>query len=222
MKKGLIFDLDGTLVDSLPGIAVTLNRCLATHGFPKHSDAAVRTFVGDGLRKLIERATPRQTGPEQTQALVALFKKDYETLWQQGTHPFPGIPDLLHQLQQNGHPLAILSNKPHEVTGTIVRTVFPTIHFQAVLGQQDGTPLKPDPASALRIAGQLGLAPADCILIGDSSIDIQTAANAGMSSIGVDWGYHDRDKLTAAGAKLIAATPTEITATLEAQPDTTA
>ena len=216
MKPCLIFDLDGTLVDSLPGIAASLNRSLTAHGLPGHSDAAVRSFVGDGLRTLVQRAAPRGADPALIESLVALFKKDYDLSWAEGTKPYPGIPAMLAELQRDGFQLSVLSNKTHEFTATITRSVFPSIHFATVLGQRDTIPLKPHPAGALHIANTLGTAPENCIFIGDSTMDLETAANAGMPAIAVTWGYHDRPRLIAAGATRIVESPVEIPALLSA------
>ena len=209
MKPCLIFDLDGTLVDSLPGIAASLNRSLTAHGLPGHSDAAIRSFVGDGLKTLVQRAAPA-ADPALLASLIALFKKDYELSWSQGTRIYPGIHQMLEELQQDGYHLGVLSNKTHDFTVAMVRAVFPRIHFARVLGQQDGTRHKPHPDGALQIAATLGTAPATCVIIGDSSIDLETAANAGMQAIAVSWGYHDRARLLAAGATRILDHPAEL------------
>ena len=216
VKPCVIFDLDGTLVDSLPGIAGSLNRTLDAHGLPGHSDAAVRSFVGNGLRTLVQRAAPPGADPQLIESLVSLFKKDYDLSWTAGTTPYPGISHALRELQRDGDPLAVLSNKTHEFTRTITRELFPGIHFAQVLGQKDGVPHKPDPGGAIRIADAMDRTPADCVLIGDSTIDIETAVNAAMRSIGVAWGYHDRDRLIAAGAGRIAERPADLPALLGA------
>ena len=210
MKPALIFDLDGTLVDSLRGIADTLNRTLVSHGLPSHPDARIRTFIGDGLSNLILRALPQGSPPELLDSLLPLYRKDYELTWKQGSHPYPGIADMLVALSQSGHPLAVLSNKVHAFTVEMVESIFPTIPFTAILGQRDGIPHKPDPHGALELAGKMHLAPANCILIGDSTVDLLTARNAGMRAICVDWGYHDRSALEAAGASAITSSPVEL------------
>ncbi len=214
MKPCLIFDLDGTLVDSLPGIAGSLNRTLSAHGLPGHSDAAVRSFVGDGLKMLIQRAAPTGADPGLIDSLVALFKKDYDLSWAAGTTPYPGIQGILQELQRDGYSMAVLSNKTHDFTRTITHAVFPLVHFAQVLGQQDGIPHKPHPEGALRIANALGCAPGHCVVIGDSTMDLETAENAEMQAIGVAWGYHDRARLLAAGANRIAESPAELPAML--------
>jgi phosphoglycolate phosphatase len=203
VKPCLIFDLDGTLVDSLPGIAASLNRTLTAHGLSGHSDAAIRSFIGNGVNTLIQRAAPTAADPATNESLIGLFKKDYALSWSQGTQPYPGIHHLLGELQKSGFQMAVLSNKPHDFTVEMVRTIFPNCHFAKVLGQRDGIPHKPDPTGALQIANSLEAAPEQCTVVGDSTMDLETATNAGMKSIGVSWGYHDRKRLLEAGANLI-------------------
>lgn len=210
MKPSLIFDLDGTLVDSLPGIAASLNRTLTAHGLPGHSDAAIRSFVGDGLKTLIQRAAPAASDPALIESLIALFKKDYDLSWAEGTTPYPAIRHTLRELQRDGYQLAVLSNKTHDFTRTITRELFPLIHFTLVLGQQEGVPHKPHPAGAIRIANAMGAPPEHCVVIGDSTMDLETAANAEMQAIAVGWGYHDLKRLRAAGATHIAEHPADL------------
>ena len=210
MKPSLIFDLDGTLVDSLPGIAASLNRSLTSHGLLGHSDAAVRSFVGDGLQTLIRRAAPAGAAPDLLASLVRYFKADYGASWAGGTKAYPGIHALLEELRADGFQLAVLSNKTHDFTVAMTHAVFPNIPFAMVLGQQEGIPHKPDPAGALQIASAFGAAPEDCIIIGDSTMDLETAANAGMKAIAASWGYHDRERLWDAGAESIIDHPSEL------------
>ncbi len=217
MKPCLIFDLDGTLVDSLPGIAASLNRTLTAHGLPGHSDARVRSFIGDGIRNLIMRAIPKGPEPAAVESLLGLYRKDYALSWKSGTTVYPGIANLLDELQRSGFEMAILSNKVHDFTVEMARAMFPSIRFAAVLGQREGIPHKPNPAGALQLADILGAAPDNCIIIGDSTMDLETAANAGMRAIAVTWGYHDRDRLVAAGATLLIEHPSELPALLEFQ-----
>lgn len=204
MKNGLIFDLDGTLVDSLQGIAYSLNRALADHSLPSHADSAVRGFIGNGSRILAQRALPEGSSDEEIEKIEIAFKEDYEVTWPDGTFPYQGINELLGSLQAEGIPLAVLSNKPHPFTTAIVDKIFPQIHFESVLGQLPGIPHKPDPTGALEIAKVFCLRPEQCILIGDSTMDLETAQNAGMCAIAVTWGFHDPERLLAAGASRLA------------------
>lgn len=207
MKHGLIFDLDGTLVDSLQGIASSVNHALAESGLPTHSPEAVRGFIGNGARILIERAASAGAEEELLLTLEGAFKSHYDVSWQDGTFPYDDITAMLESLQALGHPLAVLSNKPHPFTETIVAKVFPTIRFTMALGQRPGIPHKPDPAGALEIAKAFGLGPAECVVIGDSTMDIETAHNAGMRAIAVTWGFHEHPRLVAAKADYLADGP---------------
>lgn len=195
MTTGLIFDLDGTLVHSLAGIAASLNRALAAEGLPPHPADAVRRFIGDGARMLVTRAATPNNSPALMDRLEAAFKADYDRTWLAGTAPYPGITAALEVLHHAGHPLAILSNKPHPFTVGIAARLFPTIPFAAVIGQKPGIPHKPDPAGALEAARLIDRAPSQCAVIGDSTMDIQTARAAGMRAIATPWGYHDRAAL---------------------------
>jgi phosphoglycolate phosphatase len=198
MHGALIFDLDGTLVESLPGIAASLNRALALHGLPGHGDAAVRGFIGDGARTLVTRAMAPGVAALHLESVLRGFAEDYAVSWPHGTRPYPGIAELLADLRGRGVPLAVLSNKPHAFTTEIVGKLFPHNTFAAVLGNREGLAHKPDPAGALEIADSLGVTPENCVLIGDSTMDLDTARNAGMASIAVTWGYHDRERLQGA------------------------
>jgi phosphoglycolate phosphatase len=210
VKSCVIFDLDGTLVDSLPGISASLNRTLAAHGLPGHPDAIVRSFVGNGLRNLIERAAPQGSGPSLIESLLGLYRKDYALSWQSGTRTYDGILHLLGELQRDGHPLAVLSNKTHPFTVEMVRETFPAIHFAQVLGQKDHIPHKPAPDGVFQISEALGIGAETCVMVGDSTIDIATAHNAGIRGIAVTWGYHDRARLAEAGAHAVIALPSEL------------
>ena len=214
MKQGLIFDLDGTLVDSLQGIAASLNRALALFGLPTHPAAVVRGFIGNGAQVLVQRAAPIGEDESSLTTIGQAFKADYDLTWPAGTFAYDGIVQLLETLQLEGHPLAVLSNKPHSFTEAIVMQVFPTIRFSMVLGQRAGIPHKPDPTGALEISHSLQLDPANCIVVGDSTMDLETARNACMKAVAVTWGYHDRERLIATGAVLIADHPSGLLALL--------
>ncbi len=146
--KSLIFDLDGTLVESLPGIAASLNRALDLHGLPGHSHAAVRGFIGDGARMLVTRALAPGEAALHLESVLKSFGDDYAISWQNGTVPYEGIPELLADLKSRGIPLAVLSNKPHLFTVQIVERLFPPATFTTILGNREGMPHKPDPTGA--------------------------------------------------------------------------
>lgn len=201
MHGGLIFDLDGTLVDSLPGIAASLNRALERSGFSSHVHADIRRFIGNGSYELVRKALPADAGEPAILAVESAFKEDYALTWPDGTAPYPGIPELLAGL--GGHRIAILSNKPHPFTVEIVAKVFPGVLFDPVLGQGPELRRKPFPDAALWIARQWNSAPEDCAFIGDSTVDLATAQAAGMQPLITSWGYHDTDALQSAGARRI-------------------
>jgi phosphoglycolate phosphatase len=196
--RAFIFDLDGTLVESLPGIAASLNRALTQHGLTEHSHENVRSFIGDGAVKLVQRALATVSRIDLTDGVVKNFAADYAISWPSGTSVYPGILELLADLESRASPLAVLSNKPHAFTTEIVEKLFPDTNFAVVLGNREALPHKPDPTGALEIANSLGIAPEHCTIIGDSTMDLDTAKNAGMKSIAVTWGYHDRERLMGA------------------------
>ncbi len=181
---------------------------------PTHPLAAVRGFIGNGARILVTRAAPEDADEKVLDRLETAFKADYDVTWPDGTIPYNGIPELLETLQSGLIPLAVLSNKPHPFTSAIVAQIFPGIDFKVVLGQLPGIPHKPDPTGALEIANLIGMLPADCTVIGDSTMDLETARNAGMKAIAVSWGFQDRERLLAAGAGQIAENPAELLAML--------
>ena len=199
----LIFDLDGTLVDSLPGIAASLNRALERSGLAVHVESDVRRFIGNGSRELVRRALPTGSDEGLLLEVEAGFMEDYAVTWPLGTPPYQGIPECLEKLASSGVRMAVLSNKPHPFTVEIVARLFPGVPFDPVFGQRAEVPRKPHPEAALQIARFWGLAPSECRFIGDSTVDIETGRAAGMKAVAVAWGYHDLPALQAAGASVI-------------------
>lgn len=195
MPPGLIFDLDGTLIDSLPGIAHSLNHALSTKGLAPHPNSAVRSFIGDGALVLAQRALPNDSPPSLAHEIEAAFKLDYADTWRSGTTLYPGIAELISTLSATGHPLAILSNKPHSFCCEFAAHFFPQQPFSQVLGQAHDTPKKPAPEAALKILAHWSIAAENARFIGDSTVDLATAANAGIPFIGVAWGYHNPKRL---------------------------
>ncbi|NWK54049.1 HAD family hydrolase [Verrucomicrobiaceae bacterium N1E253] len=194
MIRSIIFDLDGTLVHSLPGLARALNRVLQKHKLPTHPEAVVRGFIGDGIKKLVERACPADYSDEQIQLIEQDMVKAYADTWQTGSPPFTGIIETLDQLKKRGIPLAIFSNKPHHFCQEFAEFLFPGT-FMVVIGQREGVPVKPDPTGALETAALLGIPAEDTAFVGDSTMDIATAHNAGMLALAATWGYHNQDRL---------------------------
>ncbi len=189
--RSVIFDLDGTLIHSLPGLAASLNRVLQEAGLPIHPEQAVRSFIGNGIYKLVERAVPTGYPTEDTQHLVPLMSADYAATWKEGTSPYPGVAEALETLARRNISTAVLSNKPDIFCRQMTDHLFPGIPFSVVLGQRDGTPTKPDPTGAFATADALGTPPREIAFLGDSTIDLATARNAGMIAIAATWGYHD-------------------------------
>lgn len=195
MQPCIVFDLDGTLADSLPGIAEGLNRALRTLGLPVYPQEAIRGMIGRGAANLCAAALGyADTGlaPQaQLEALHNAFRQEYPHCWQGSayTHPYPGIPALLEELAALGARMAVLSNKPHDVTLPMVQALFPGIPFEPILGHRPNVPRKPHPAALQHIAKLWGIPTERIILVGDSAIDAATAQAAGCKLITVDWGY---------------------------------
>jgi phosphoglycolate phosphatase len=186
--RGLIFDLDGTLVDSLPGITAALNHALEDFDLPTHPQKRVAGFVGDGMDNLVRRAL-REPSEERVAAVLELFKKHYREDWKNGTHPYDGMIDFLRDLSRQGYRLAVLSNKPHPFTVEIVEGLFPSGLFDPVRGHLPEVPRKPDPTSVLEMVEGWNLTPAEVAYVGDSTVDLATARAAGLTPFIFSWGY---------------------------------
>lgn len=208
MYQAAIFDLDGTLIDSLRDIGEAMNRTLEAMGCPGHALEKYNYFVGDGVRQLVQRALPPDRQDERTVAeFLAAYRADYGKSWRVHTRPYPGIPALLQALVARGIPLGVLSNKPDAVTCRCVEHFFPDIPFIAVAGQKEDVPKKPDPTAALAIAAGMLRDPGQCVFVGDTATDMQTATAAGMFPAGVTWGFRPRAELLDHGARLLADRP---------------
>ena len=185
--RGLIFDLDGTLVDSLPGIATSINQALKEAGLPTHSTSAVEGFIGNGVKVLVELALGKET--HRTEEVLASFHRHYAEDWKTGTLIYPGMLELLEDLHSQGYPLGVLSNKPHQHTSKIVEELFPAHLFDQVLGHQESFPKKPDPTMAHRMIEKWHLKPNEVAYVGDSSVDLATAEAGDMTPLIFSWGY---------------------------------
>ncbi len=209
--KAILFDLDGTLLDTLEDLATAANRALGTLGLPAHPTDAYRVFVGDGLRTLAERILPgEQRSAAQVDALVAAFEREYSRTWNERTEPYAGVPEMLDRLTGDGYRLSVLSNKPDAFTRLCVEQLLPHWTFAPLYGQRPGVPKKPDPAAALAIAVELDLDPAEMLYLGDTATDMHTARAAGMAAVGVLWGFRTADELRAAGARHLITHPGEL------------
>jgi phosphoglycolate phosphatase len=209
---GVIFDLDGTLVDSLDDIAAAMDHVLDTLELPRRTRAEYERFVGDGARLLVRRALGGRVDLED-EALAA-FRARYVARMTVHTRPFAGIEALLAELAARGVRTAVLSNKPHAATVQLVRALFPTHAFVAVLGQRDEHERKPSPDGAFEIARAMGEPPRGIHFVGDTPVDMETARAAGMIPVGVLWGMRSRAELERAGAACLLTTPAELLALL--------
>ena len=218
--QAVLFDLDGTLLDTLDDLADATNAALGRLSFPQHPLVAFRYFVGDGMENLVRRALP----PEHRIAAMiaecgALVRQEYSARWAVKTRPYAGIPELLDGLVARGMVLAVLSNKPQEFTRLCVSQMLTRWPFQQVVGAQPSLPGKPDPAGAIAISRQMGLAPQQYVYLGDTNTDMQTAVAAGMFPVGATWGFRTPDELLKSGAKLLLEKPTELLDFLDAVRD---
>ena len=215
--KAVIFDLDGTLLDTLQDLANSGNAVLAARGFPIHRVDDYRTFIGNGMLNLVRDIFPEGHRPaegEETETMLLEYRAAYARHWQDTTVVFPGIAELLDTLNARGIPIGVLSNKAHDFTVKCVDAFLADWSWDVVLGARDGVERKPDPAGAFEAAAQLGVAPADCYFIGDSDVDMMTALNAGMHAVGVRWGFRPVEELLEAGAEMILETPAGLFALL--------
>lgn len=210
MIKLLIFDLDGTLVNSIADLAEATNYALKKHGYPVHDEEKYNYFVGDGVLKLIERALPEEDRTEERiLALRKEFSQYYDVHYKDKTRPYDGIPEVLKKLRDSGYQLAVASNKPDEFTKVIVNHFFPET-FSCIQGGLDGVPKKPDPQIVFSILEKFSVSPGECLFIGDTNVDILTGKNAGLHTIGCLWGFRDYEELSLAGADNIISDPKEI------------
>lgn len=210
LKRLVIFDLDGTLIHSLPDIVSSCNHALKAGGFPVHSYGEYLTFIGDGSYKLVERALPQRHREEETiQKVLALYSEHYRHHFDVETRPFSGVVEMLEALIDRDVLLAVLSNKGDSFTKEMVEELFPAT-FEMALGQREGIPQKPAPQGVEEILRELQIPKEDCCFIGDSDVDILTAKNAGIPAIGVTWGYRPAKELEEAGATLLCASPKKL------------
>jgi phosphoglycolate phosphatase len=208
--RAVLFDLDGTLLDTLADLAASGNAVLEARGFPPHPVDAYRTYVGAGMDHLVRAIFPEGSrpapGPE-TEAVLRDYRAAYEARWQDATRPYEGIEALLEALVARGIALGVVSNKAHDFTQRCVEAFLPGLPWGAVLGAREGQAKKPDPAGALEAASMLGVDPGDCLFVGDSDVDMETARNAGMRPVGVAWGFRPISELLEAGAEWVIGHP---------------
>jgi len=218
--RAVLFDLDGTLLDTLDDIGRSANRALREGGYPEHPISAYRRFIGDGVAVLFQRALPADAAndAEVVASCVAAFARIYDAGWDVASRPYPGITELLDALTARSIPIAVLSNKPDVFTRKCVERLLPAWRFYPVLGQREGVPRKPDPAGAFEAAALMGVAPADVLYLGDTSVDMTTAVRAGMLAVGAAWGFRTVEELKAHGAAAVVDEPLEVMALLTTNP----
>ena len=224
MPRGAaIFDLDGTILDTLQDLTDSLNQALSSKGYPTFDCDAVRLMIGNGVSKLVKRAlTPigfpkseeYEPDPGVLEPVRAAFKAEYAARQLNKTKPFEGVPELLDELKRRGLSLAVFSNKDHENTKMVIRHFFPGV-FKVVQGAERGTPLKPDPAGALKVLAALGASAKDALYVGDTAVDMITAKAASLTALGVGWGFRPPRELLDAGAEAVLYKPSELLSFLD-------
>lgn len=204
MKQLVIFDLDGTLLNTIADLAASTNYALSQNGFPTHETSAYNFFVGNGINKLFERALPEGEKTEENIRLIReTFLPYYDKHHTDHSSPYPGIPELLSTLQAKGITLAVASNKYQSATEDLIRHYFPNISFAIVLGQREGIPAKPDPSIVNEILAFTGIAKEDALYVGDSGVDMQTILNSKVDGVGVTWGFRPKEELEKFSPKYI-------------------
>ncbi len=207
--KAIIFDLDGTLLNTLEDLMDATNYALLQYGYPERTLEEIRSFVGNGARKLIERALPDGAADPQFEEILAAFRKYYTAHCELKTRPYSGIPTLLEKLTAAGCTLAIVSNKPDSAVKELHQSYFPE-NIRTAIGEKDGVRRKPAPDMVENALTELSCSKQETIYVGDSDVDIQTAANAGLPCISVSWGFRDTEFLLENGATMIADTPEQL------------
>jgi phosphoglycolate phosphatase len=209
--RAVVFDLDGTLLDTLEDIATAANATLAELGEPELELQAYRELVGEGVLSLLERAVRRESaGRHNLAQAVQRLEHHYGQCWNQRTRPYRGIPELLNALEGMKLPTAVLSNKPHGFTTLCVEQLLAQWRFEMVLGAQEGRPRKPDPSGLLEVLEGLKVKPWQVLYLGDTAIDMQTAVAAGCYPVGVSWGFRSHEELLAGGALSVISHPEQL------------
>ena len=208
--KAGIFDLDGTLIDSINDIAYAMNYALSSNGLPTHEASAYNYFAGDGVHNLTNRVMPPGSSLELIEKVKAEYIAYYSANSSNRTKPYDGVIEMLRAFNEKNLPIAVLSNKSHLNTNFVVAHYFPGITFAAVVGAREGIPIKPDPTGALEIAKVIQIEPENILYLGDTSTDMQTAVNANMIAAGALWGFRKADELTRFGAKFLVEKPIDV------------
>ena len=210
--KAVIFDLDGTLLNTIEDLADAMNTVLLKRGFSKHSVKNYKSFVGNGIENMVKQALPVyfSNNEEIVSECITLFKSEYESIWNKKTQPYSGINILLDNFDAAKIKKCILSNKPDEFVQKVIKHYFTKWEFEYVVGAKKGQPLKPDPKVVNDLIDKMGVSKEECLYIGDTDTDMKTGKNAGVFTIGAAWGFRDEDELTEAGADYCANIPEDI------------
>ncbi len=207
--RAAVFDLDGTLLNTLADLADSGNELLASYGMAPHPEPAFRYFVGNGSRKLMERILPGKS-PEQIDEALARYKAIYEKHLTAKTTPYAGISETLSALKARGVRMAVCTNKHISAAEALIRKYFPADTFDTFEGDRPGVPRKPDPAHVRIVLEKMGVRPEETVYLGDSGVDMQTAVNAGTLPVGVLWGFREKDELMENGAQILLSKPPEL------------
>ena len=214
--KAVIFDLDGTLLDTLSDLGDSMNSVLERHGFPLHELDSFKYMIGDGVEFLVRRALPGTMNDADTVSrFVTEYRSEYGKNWKRKTRPYDGVIELIISLYSLGLKLAILSNKPHDSTELCVREFLPFEKFDIILGHRSGKKPKPDPGGAVEIADSLKISPEKILYLGDTGVDMKTAKAANMFPVGVLWGFRSGDELKNNGARMLIEKPQDLLTLLE-------
>lgn len=209
MYKHVVFDLDGTLLNTIDDLADTGNHVCTLHGWPTHTVDTFKLMVGNGIPKLVERFAPQGTSQGMLDQAYREFMDWYGVHKEDKTAPYAGMPEVAKALREAGVSIAVLSNKADVMAGPVVEHYYPGI-FPVVQGALPGLPTKPDPTLLYKLMERLGATREDTLFVGDSNVDIRTAKNGGLTGCGVLWGFRSREELEAAGADVIVSTPQEL------------
>jgi phosphoglycolate phosphatase len=215
MKTTVIFDLDGTLLNTIEDIADATNAVLEKHQLPTHDIESYKYFVGNGIYVLARKAIPESIQGDEFEKLATEVIESYKIVQNTKTRPYDGILDLLHSLNEKSINVAVLSNKPHDLVKPTMDAYFSGIEFCKLLGSRNDVPKKPAPDGVFEILDELKESPANCLFVGDTSTDIKTGVASGVDAVGILWGFRGEDELKAAGASYLVKDPLEILELLE-------
>lgn len=214
--KAIIFDFDGTLADTISALREGINRTMRLYGYPEHTDDEIRSFINNGARELVRRAMPRELQADEAllDRVFADYNRIYGEIYHHTDRTYDGVDELVARLHGR-YRIGVLSNKQDVYVKRLCEQILPSGSYDVAQGVILGKPVKPDPFLSLLVADALGVSPSDCVMIGDSDVDIRTARNAGMQHVGVTWGYRDEAFLREHGATHLAHTPAELEEILE-------